>query len=79
MRIDYADIDLTSAEGRAVLEQRINAQLEKACTIETSSRYGFGRDIVDQACIADARAEALAAVERVAANEARSGREVAAN
>ncbi|QFT76620.1 UrcA family protein [Erythrobacter sp. THAF29] len=79
VRIAFADIDLATAEGRAKLEQRIDTQVTKACTIETNSRYGYGRDIVDRSCVADARAAALAKAERFAANEARRGREVAAN
>jgi UrcA family protein len=79
VKIEFADIDLASAEGRAILEARIDAQLKQACTIETNSRYGYGRDIIDETCIADARAEVLAKVERVAAAEARSGGAVSAN
>ncbi|MBD2842964.1 UrcA family protein [Erythrobacter rubeus] len=79
VRIAIADINLNTAEGRSALEQRIDAQIEKACTIETNSRYGYGRDIIDEKCLANARADALAKVERVAADRARGGREVAAN
>ena len=79
VRIAYADIDLTSAEGRAAFEQRVEAELRAACTIETNSRYGYGQDIVDESCVNDARTAALAAAERIAANQSRSGREVAAN
>lgn len=79
VRIAFADIDVTSAEGRAMLEQRIEAKIEAACTIEANSRYTYGRDVVDQTCVKNARAEAFAAVERVAAAQSRGGREIAAN
>jgi UrcA family protein len=79
VRIDYADIDLASAEGRAALEARIDAKLREACTMENNSRYSFGRTIVDQKCVAEARTIALAEVAQVAAREARIGREMAAN
>ncbi len=77
--IAYADIDLTTAEGRAQLEQRVEARLREACTTESSSRYNYGRPTLDAKCVSDARAAALAEVERLAAAETRSGREVSAN
>ena len=77
VRVDIADLDLASAADRAALEARVEARLREACT--TSSRYSFGRDIVDEKCIADARSEALAQVERIAARDARSAGAVSAN
>ena len=79
VRVDYADVDVTTTEGRAALEARIDAKLRKACTIEGASRYTYGRPAVDSKCVADARAAALAEVERVASLQARNGRSVAAN
>jgi len=79
VRIAYADVDVATAEGRAALEARIDAKLRKACTVESSGRYTFGRAVVDNKCIADARIVALAEVERLASAEARNGRSVAAN
>lgn len=79
VRINYSDIDLTSVEGQAALEARIDAQLRKACTITKSSPYGYGRPLRDEACIAKARSEAIAKADRIAAAKQRSGREVAAN
>ncbi|MFU7529095.1 UrcA family protein [Qipengyuania sp. ASV99] len=79
VRVDIADIDLTSAEGRAALEARLDAKLRAACTIETRLRYGLGREIVDQDCLASARTAALAEAERMAAADLRAGRSVAAN
>ena len=79
VRIAFADIDLSDAADRAKLEKRIDAQIESACTLETNSRLVMGRTIVDDKCVSEARAAAFAQVERVAAAEARSGREVAAN
>ncbi|MDP5104501.1 MAG: UrcA family protein [Erythrobacter sp.] len=77
--IAYGDVDVTSAEGRAALESRIDAKLRKACAIEGAARYTHVRTAVDSKCVADARDAAMAEVERVAAAEARSGRAVAAN
>lgn len=79
VRINYGDVDVTSAEGRTAIEARINAKLRKACTLDGASRYTYGRGVVDDKCVADARTAALAEVERVAAAQARSGRAVAAN
>lgn len=79
VRIAYGDVDVTSPDGRAALEARIDAKLRKACTIETSSRYTHGRSTLDDKCVADARTVALAEVVRVAAAEAQGGRVVAAN
>ncbi len=79
LRVGYADVDVTSAEGRAVLEKRIDAKLRQACKLDGAARYTYGRTVVDQQCVAEARVAALAEVERVAAAEARSGRAVAAN
>jgi len=79
VKIAYGDVDVTTAEGRAALETRIEARLKKACTLEAASRYTHTRKAVDSQCVADARTAALAEVERVAALPSRSGREVAAN
>ncbi len=79
VRIDTAGVDLNSAKGRAIVEKRINTSIKKACTLEANSRYGYGRDIVDDACVANARAQAFAEIARIAATEGRSGGQVAAN
>lgn len=79
VRIAYGDVDVTSTEGRAALEARIDATLRKACALEGTARYAHGRAAIDGKCVAEARTAALAEVERVAALEARSGRAVAAN
>jgi UrcA family protein len=79
LRVGYGDVDVTSTEGRAAIEARIDAKLRQACKLEGAGRYTFGRTLVDEKCVADARVAALAEVERVAANEARAGRAVAAN
>lgn len=79
VRIAFTDIDLSSDEGRAALEKRIEAQITEACTVENKSRYALGRDIVDETCVANARAEATAMAERLAANETRRGGAVSAN
>jgi UrcA family protein len=79
LRVAYGDVDVTSAEGRAAIEARIDAKLRQACKLDGTARYTFGRTVVDEKCVADARVAALAEVERVAAAEARAGRSVAAN
>lgn len=79
VKIAYGDVDVTSAEGRAALEARIDARLKKACVNPAAARYAHSRRAVDRKCVADARVAALAEVERVAALQQRSGREVAAN
>ena len=79
VRISLADLDLSTSEGRAAAEARLDAKLRDACTSQTKARYRYGRDIVDEACFADARSAALAQVERIAADNQRIGREVAAN
>ncbi|MEL7198091.1 MAG: UrcA family protein [Pseudomonadota bacterium] len=79
VRVSFADIDVTSAAGRSLLEQRIEAKVRKACTIEAHSRFAYGRAIVDQKCVADARAQVMEAVSQVAAKQARGGRQLSAN
>ncbi len=78
VRIAYGDVDVTTAEGRAAIEARIDAKLRKACSSE-ASRYTYGRPVVDRQCVDEARAAALTEVERVAADQTRGGRTVAAN
>ena len=51
----------------------------RACKLDATTRYTYGRKLVDEKCVADARTVALAEVERVATAEARRGRAVAAN
>ncbi len=79
VRVDTAGIDLTTRAGRADLEARVDAKLRAACTIESNSRYSYGRDVVDQKCIAEARSAVLAQAERIAASGVRGGRTVSAN
>jgi len=77
VRINIAGVDASSVEGRAEIEARIDAELRKACTVE--SAYSYRKSIVDQSCVAEARAQALAEVERIAVAGARSGGQLAAN
>lgn len=79
VRIVYGDVEVTTPEGRAAIEARINAQLREACAVESAARYTPSRTAVDSKCVSEARAAALAEVERVASLEARSSRTVAAN
>lgn len=79
VRITFADAEIATAEGRAALESRIDAKLRKACTVDASARYTYGRPLLDTKCLAEARVAALAEVERVASLKAGSGRTVAAN
>jgi UrcA family protein len=78
VKIGYGDVDVTTAEGRAALEARIDARLKKACALP-AARYSHTRSAIDSKCVADARVAALAEVERVAALQQRAGRQVAAN
>ncbi len=79
VRVDFADLDLSQDQARVALEERIEAQLRDACTVDIRSRYAYGRTIVDEQCVAEARQAAFAEVERAVMARARSGREVAAN
>jgi len=79
VRVAYGDVDVSTPEGRAALEARIDAKLRQACKLDATTRYTYGRKLVDEKCVADARTVALAEVERVATAEARRGRAVAAN
>lgn len=79
VRINTADFDLTSEEGRVALEARIEAKLREACTISKRFVYDYGRPLRDETCIANARAEAMAKAERVIAASQRAGRQAAAN
>ncbi len=79
VRIAYGDVDVTTPEGRAAIEARIDSQLRKACAVPGAARYNQGRTAVDSKCVIEARTAALAEVERVASLEARSSGTVAAN
>lgn len=79
VRIAYGDVDVTTPEGRAAIEARIDTHLRKACAVEGAARYAHGRTPVDSKCVVEARTAALAEVERVAMLNARSGGSVAAN
>lgn len=79
VRVAYGDVDVTTVDGRAAIEARIDAKVRKACALTGAARYTHGRVAVDDRCVAEARTAALAEVERVAAAEGRSGRAVAAN
>ncbi len=71
--------ELASAQGRAALEARIEATARQACAIETASRYNYGRTVVDLQCVAEARAAALAEVDRLVAVAELEGRQIASN
>lgn len=79
VRIAHGDVDVSTTEGRAALEARIDTQLRKACALPGTARFVHGRDAVDGKCVADARAVALAEVERLASRGTRSAGAVAAN
>jgi UrcA family protein len=79
VRVSYADLDVTSEAGRAALEARVAAKLRKVCAAEGVSRYNFNRTTRDETCVADGLAAAKLEVARVAADQQRRGREVAAN
>lgn len=77
VRIDVTGFDLSSAEGRASAEAMIDAELRKACTVESASPYRL--ETVDARCVANARADAIAQVERLVAAASRAGGTLAAN
>lgn len=79
VRINTADIDVTTREGRAALEARISDKLRAACTVTAASRYNYGRPVRDDACIANARADALAQAERIALAQQNGRTQVSAN
>jgi len=79
VRIVHGDVDVTTPAGRAALEARIDTHLRKACALPGTARFAHGRDAVDGKCVADARAAALAEIERLAGLGARSSGTVAAN
>jgi len=79
VRIDYADLDLSRAEARATLEQRVEAKIRDACTIETRSRYSRDRSPVDEQCVVEARQSAMTKVDRAIAAISRSAGTIAAN
>ncbi|MEO0057551.1 MAG: hypothetical protein RIT17_1004, partial [Pseudomonadota bacterium] len=43
LRVAYGDVDVTSTEGRAAIEARIDAKLRQACKRDGAARYTFGR------------------------------------
>lgn len=79
VRVGYGDVDVTTTEGRAALESRIEARLKKVCALEGAARYTYGRTAMDSKCLTEARAAAKAEIERVAMLETRGARAVAAN
>ena len=79
VRVGYDDVDVTTTEGLAALEARIDAKLRKACTVDSAARYTYGRPAVASKGVTEARAAALAEVERIASLQTRNGRSVAAN
>lgn len=79
VRVSIENIDLTKAADRAALEERVETILRKACTVESNTRYSYGRKIIDGKCVSDARAEVMQAVSKVAATDARSSGQASAN
>lgn len=62
VRVAYGDLDITSAEGRAALEQRIQRMAVKAC--EVADPLGRAPAKTDWSCVAATKRAALAQVER---------------
>ena len=79
VRIETAGLNLNTSEGRAQIEARIDKQLEAACTISNASRYNYGRPVIDETCIAEGRAKALAQVARIAAAKQQGAERASAN
>ena len=55
VRVGFGDVDVTTVEGRAALEARIDARLKKACSLEGTERYMHNRPAVDSRCLTEAR------------------------
>jgi len=79
VRINLDAFDLSSDADRAVLEQRINVQLRKACTSQAAFPYGGKTDRLDEKCFTEARREAMAQVEAAALAASTNTQEVAAS
>ncbi|MFO6446448.1 UrcA family protein [Erythrobacter sp. NE805] len=79
VRIGYGDVDVTTSEGRAVLEARIEARLKKACALEGAARYTHSGKAIDSKCLTEARAAAKTELERIALREGRGAASLAAN
>lgn len=62
VRVAYGDLDINSAAGRAALEARIEREVRQACEV----RAPLGRQApqTDWDCVATAKSEALAQVDR---------------
>lgn len=71
--VQVSDLDLNTAAGRNVLEQRIEARVRDACQVRTV--LGFNLRSTDWDCVADAKADALAKLAAKSANN----RELRAN
>lgn len=72
-KVSYADLDLTSPEGQAVLDRRIDAAARKVCAmdeIRTSTRI---KSRESKACYAKARASAANQVAGIVADKQLGG------
>ena len=78
VKISYGDLDLTTSAGVEALEARIEAKLRRACTVDTPSRFAYGKALRDERCIAEARADAMSQANRVARVQQNRASQVAA-
>lgn len=62
VRVAYGDLDVTTAEGRAALDQRVHRVAVKAC--EVADPLGRAPAKTDWNCVAATKRAALAQVER---------------
>ncbi|MEM6909637.1 MAG: UrcA family protein [Pseudomonadota bacterium] len=73
MRVNYADLDLTSKEGQAALERRVESAAKTVCkstVINTGSRI---RSRASRECLAKARLSAKRQVAAAIADRQRGG------
>lgn len=71
--VSYTDLDLSTAKGQKILEQRVEKAARHACR---TTALSTGTRIINQnslSCLAKARSEAKRQVAAVLANEQRGG------
>ena len=72
IRVSVADLDLNSAAGRTMLEERVAREARKVC--KTVSALDRAPEKTDWACVEDAKTAALATIDRdLNANVAMAG------
>lgn len=70
-RVSFADLNLTTAEGQATLQQRVNSAAWKACMFDKSGMLRTGDDTA--ACYREARKDVAVRVAAIMADFQRGG------